>query len=82
MLYKIAHILRDELSWLWNIIEWINGMIFYIRYGKRMKALTFTTIPDGYTIVPIRDVPTEKMVRFFEHQPEVALSISDLMDSM
>ena len=47
-------------------------MIFYIRYGKRMKALTFTTIPDGYTIVPIRDVPTEKMVRFFEHQPEVA----------
>ena len=46
MLYTIAHILRDKLSWLWNIIEWINGLIFYMRYGKKLKAFSFTTVPD------------------------------------
>ena len=72
MLYKIAHIIRDRLSWLWNIIEWINGVIFSIRYGKRLKALTLSTIPNGYDIVPIKSIPTSDLVTFFEHQPEEA----------
>ena len=72
MLYQIAHILRDKLSWLWNIIEWINGVIFYMRYGKRLKVFSFTTIPDGYEIVPIKSIPTNELVAFFEHQPEDA----------
>lgn len=72
MLYKIAHILRDKLSWLWNIIEWINGVIFNIRYGKRLKTFSFTSVPDGYEIVPIRNIPTYDLVGFFEHQPEEA----------
>ena len=72
MLYKIAHILRDNLSWLWNIIEWMNGMMFSLRYGKRLKRFTFTMVPEGYEIVPIKDVPTEKLVDFFKRQPEEA----------
>ena len=72
MLYKIAHILRDNLNWLWNIIEWMNGMMFSLRYGKRLKRFTFTMVPDGYEIVPIKDVPTEKLVDFFKRQPEEA----------
>ena len=72
MLYKIAHILRDKLSWLWNIIEWINGVIFYIRYDNRLKAFSFTTVPDGYDIVPIKSIPTNDLVSFFMHQPEEA----------
>ena len=72
MLYKIAHFLRDKCKWLWNIIEWINGVIFYLRYGKRLKAFSFTTFPDGYDIVPIKSIPTSDMVTFFEHQPEEA----------
>lgn len=72
MLYKIAHILRDKLSWLWNIIEWVNGMIFYLRYRKRLKAFSFTTIPYGYDIMPIKSIPTSALVTFFEHQPEEA----------
>lgn len=72
MLYKIAHILRDKLSWLWNIIEWINGVIFYMRYGKKLKAISFTTLPDGYDIVPIKSISTSDLVTFFEHQPEEA----------
>ena len=72
MLYKIAHILRDKFCWLWNIIEWINGVIFYIRYGKKLKVFSFSTIPDGYDIAPIRSVPTSDMVAFFDHQSEEA----------
>ena len=72
MLYKIAHILRDKLSWLWNIIEWINGIIFYMRYGKKLKPFSFTTIPNGYEIMPISGIPTNDLVAFFERQPEEA----------
>lgn len=72
MLYKIAHILRDKLSWLWNIIELVNSWLFSIRYGKKLKAFPFMSIPSGYDIVPPCDVSTENMVAFFEHQPEEA----------
>ena len=70
MLYKIAHILRDKLSWLWNLIELVNSWLFSMRYGKEVKAFSFSQIPDGYDIMPMRNVPTEKLVRFFEHQPK------------
>lgn len=69
MLYKIAHILRDKLSWLWNIIEILNSMLFSIRYGKRLRSFSFSNVPEGYDVVVMRDVPTEKLVAFFEHQP-------------
>jgi len=74
MLYKIAHILRDKLSWLWNIIEWMNGVVFSLRYGKRLKRFSFTTIPEEYDIVPIKDVTTDELVDFFKHQPEEAFT--------
>ena len=74
MLYAIAHILRDKLGWLWNIIESFNGMLFSLRYGKRMRAFSFTNIPEGYNLVALRDVSTDSIVEFFEHQPEEAFT--------
>lgn len=72
MLYKIAHILRDKLSWLWNVIEWMNGVIFYMLYGCKLKGFSFSAVPEGYEIVEIRDIPTDRMVEFFARQPEEA----------
>lgn len=72
MLYKIAHILRDKLRWLWNLIEVINSFSFSMRYGKRLCDFKFTGIPEGYKIVSMKEIPTERMVAFFEHQPEEA----------
>lgn len=72
MLYEFAHILKDRLSWLWNLIEMLNSWLFSIRYGKKVKDFSFTQIPEGYEIVPMREVLTEKMVAFFEHQPDEA----------
>ena len=47
-------------------------MLFSLRYGKRMRAISFTNIPEGYNIVELRNVSTERMVAFFTHQPEDA----------
>ena len=74
MLYKIAHILRDKLSWLWNIIEWINSLVFSMRYGGKLKSSSFTSIPEGYSIEPIKNIPVDKMEEFFNHQPEEAFA--------
>lgn len=66
--YKIAHILKDKLSWLWNLIEWGNAIVFSLRYGKRIRKFSFTTIPQGYILAPLKSTQTEKLVDFFKRQ--------------
>lgn len=74
MLYKIAHILRDKLGWLWNLIEYFNGILFSLKYGKKLKRIAFNEVPAGYVVQTIRTMPTEKLVAFFQHQPEESFS--------
>lgn len=74
MLYKIAHFLREKLGWLWIIIEWANGLVFSLRYGKKLKSFSFTNIPFGYDLLTMRELATEKLVDFFAHQPEEAFT--------
>ena len=71
-LYGIAHTVRDRMGWLWDIIEMVNSWLFFLRYGRLLKGFSFTTIPDGYEVVVLRDVPTETLVAFFNRQPEEA----------
>ena len=72
MLYQIAHIVRDKLGWLWQLVERLNAWLFSMRYGRKLDSFFFSEIPEGYDLVLFRSVPTEKMVAFFEHQPEEA----------
>ena len=72
MLYKLAHIIRDKFSWLWNIIEWLNGVLFALRYGKKLENIDFKNIPEGYEVTPINAIETKRMVEFFARQPEDA----------
>ena len=74
MLYQIAHIVRDKLGWLWQLVERLNAWLFSMRYGRRLGSFSFSEIPEGYDLVLFRSVPTEKMVAFFEHQPEEAFT--------
>ena len=60
------------MRWLWNIIEWMNSVIFSYRYGKKLGGFTFKTLPAGYDIVAIGKISTDKLVDFFNHQPEEA----------
>lgn len=72
MLYKIAHIIRDKFSWLWDIIEYLNSFLFYMRYGKKLEDIDFKNIPEGYEVTPINAIETKRMVEFFARQPEDA----------
>ena len=74
MLYKIAHLLRDKLSWLWDLIEMLNGWLFSLRYGKKLEDFTFSTLPEGYLILKFGDISTKKIVEFFSRQPEEAFT--------
>lgn len=74
MLYAIAHILRDNLVWLWNLIESINGMIFSLKYGRRLQSISLTRIPEGYSLIELKDVPIGMLVDFFNNQPKEAFA--------
>ena len=71
-LYSIAHILRDRFGWLWNLVESLNGWLFAMRYRSKLRMFNFTSVPVGYMLVEMRNVPTEEIVSFFEYQPEEA----------
>lgn len=72
MLYKLAHLLRDHCSCVWNALEWGNGLLFTMFLGGALKQ-----IPDilkeyegqyTYRLATERDV--KSLVSFFAHQPQ------------
>ena len=74
MLYTIAHIIRDKLGCIWNLIEYFNSFLFLVRYGKKLKRYTISSVPNGYEVIPIRNIAAEEIVDFFNHQPEEAFT--------
>lgn len=74
MLYNIAHLLRDKIGWLWNLIESLNSFLFSIRYGEKLKGSSFLEVPDGYDLLPMRDISSDRMELFFDSQPEEAFT--------
>lgn len=73
-LYKIAHDLKDNLPFIWNAIEKVSEWLFVLRYGKMVKNLTVTCVPEGFELVDLKDVETIRIVKFFEHQPKDAFT--------
>lgn len=83
MLYKIAHILRDRIPWLWDAVNAANSFLFEIRYGKilkRVEADSFVVIENEledsesgiYKIARLREIDANRMVSFFARQPQDA----------
>lgn len=68
-LYKIAHIVKDRLPFIWDGIEKVNEWLFVLRYGKKVKSIAVTCVPEGYELVELKDIDTTLIVKFFEHQP-------------
>lgn len=71
-LYKIAHIVKDKLPFIWDGIEKVNEWLFVLRYGKKVKSIAVTCVTEGYELVELKDIDTTLIVKFFEHQPEEA----------
>ena len=73
MLYQLAHFLRDHLPLVWDGADWLNGQLFAIRYGHRLRAVTADWGKElPYAIVPLHDCATVDVVAFFARQPEEA----------
>ena len=74
MLYKIAHILRDKFGFIWDLIELLNSWLFGLRYGGKLAKIEKEILQRygkecGMTVVPMREVKTERLVAFFAAQP-------------
>lgn len=67
MLYRIAHILRDQMPWLWNLIGRVNGWIFLCRYRKQLGQLD--TIVARYGMIQLQHEYVAGLVRMFGEQP-------------
>lgn len=72
MLYQLAHFLKEKMHFVWTFIEIINEWLFLLRYGRKIKHISNITPVDGYDLKELREVSTERMVDFFEHQPTEA----------
>ena len=73
-LYHIAHTLKNKLPFIWDEIEYMNEWLFAIRYGKKVKNVVVTCVPEGYELVNLKDVETTRIVDFFKHQPQEAFT--------
>lgn len=76
MLYKLAHIIRDRFTFLWDAIEWGNALVFAFTHKTALN-----TIPDvlkgcgdrySYRLAQVEDVPA--LAAFFARQPKEAFT--------
>lgn len=73
MLYKLAHVLRDHLPWIWDMAEWLNGLLFSCRYGKRLRKCGGAICNDlRFKVVRLSPLNVNLAVDFFAAQPKEA----------
>lgn len=71
MLYQFAHILQSKIPWIWSVVEWGNGILFKICYGKKLKREE--SILEGFPNVKrVQDGDLDALVSFFASQPAEA----------
>lgn len=71
-MYKLAHFLRNHLPFIWDFLDWMNGVLFTWRYGRKMKALPemLEAVAREYQIVEMASIQATDLERFFAAQPE------------
>lgn len=76
MLYKIAHILRDRFSFLWNLVEWGNAFVFALTHRAALKKIPaiLQECSGTYTLRLTELTDAAALATFFAEQPEDAFS--------
>lgn len=71
-MYKLAHFLRDHLPFIWDCVDWLNGVLFSWRYCRKMKALPrlLEAAAREFEIVEMSSLKTSDLESFFAAQPE------------
>ncbi len=74
MLYKLAHILRDKFGFLWNIIEWLNSLVFALTHRAALKEIPelLRKFSDKFTLRLAEPADAAPLATFFAEQPEEA----------
>ena len=72
MFYYFGHLLRDSLPFIWDIVDWLNGFLFFLRYGRRMKSVPviLKDYSKGFEIIDMSEMEASDLERFFSSQPE------------
>lgn len=72
MLYKIAHILRDRFGFLWNLVEWMNALVFALIHKTALKKIpaVLQECSETYTLRLNEPADAPALAKFFAEQPE------------
>ena len=74
MLYKLAHLIKNRFSFVWDSIEWINATLFSVLHASQLRALPSLLENCSndyiYRLADLTDV--DALVEFFREQPENA----------
>lgn len=74
MLYEIAHIVKDRLKPVWNLVEWGNAQSFSLVYRKGLKQIPgiLAKHSSEFTVRLATEADSVNLAKFFEEQPEEA----------
>lgn len=74
MLYKLAHILRDKFGFLWNMIEWLNALVFAMTHRAALKKVPeiLQEFSDKFSLRLAEPADAAPLATFFAEQPEEA----------
>lgn len=71
MVYKIGLFIKHKIPFLWNQVEVVNGLVFYLLYGRRLNEVikNYVNCKHGdYYIKQIDLVDVESLLIFFAAQ--------------
>ncbi len=76
MLYKLSHFIKDNLQFVWNLIEWLNEKLFLLLYGRRVKSISeyLKKRKENYQIKEANQNDVFSLVAFFAKQPQEAFA--------
>ncbi|MBR4793322.1 MAG: transcriptional regulator [Bacteroidaceae bacterium] len=74
MLYELSHFIKEHFSFIWDMIEWGNSVVFGLQHKKAMKIIPsiLSKCSERFTVSEVQLSDVEKLVVFFSEQPEEA----------
>ncbi len=72
MLYKLAHLIKDHMKFIWDIIEKMNAYFFILIYKKKCLNIqkVLSKYQKDYIIREAKTDDIDSLVTFFQEQPE------------
>lgn len=73
-MYSIVQFIKHRLPFLWLFIDWINDMLFGMRYGRHHRAIleVLRSCQTPYRMDLLCGDRIQELVQFFEEQPSGA----------